>query len=535
MRIVELILDEEQEIGIEAISVVENPAIEEDFIALKSQEFKLAEVDKEKRILMGALLIPNKPIYRRNGEDEYYIYFSKDTVLKASQMYLMQGKQNNSTLEHQYQLNGLSLVESWIVEDKVHDKSVKYGMDLPLGTWVGAVKVNNEQIWQEFVKTGKVKGFSIEGYFADKMERPKEAIKDFSSDKLLQDLDQQEAEYLLGQVKAIIKNDKRYSSGKKTTLESYSDYPDAVKNNAKRGIDLNKKVNNKCATEVGKIRAQQLAQGKAISEETIKRMYSYLSRAEEYYDENDKEACGTISYLLWGGLAGKRYAAKKLKEFGELSLASMVINEDFAIIDDRLAYATQEKAEEMAKNIGCKGFHTHDFEGKTWYMPCETHIKDEMYGKCPKGFKKKNGKCVRMAEVGERGGIRKSPKAPKSDTPNPNPKGKGTAKGDASTSRGAKVSKADEATLKKKSDDFNERYKEKLGYGVNVGMLKTVFQRGLGAFNVSRSPRVRSASQWAFARVNAFLYLVKNGRPQNAKYKGDNDLLPKGHPKSDKK
>ena len=264
-------------------------------------------------------------------------------------------------------------------------------------------------------------------------------------------------------------------------------------------------------------------------------MYSYLSRAEEYYDENDKEACGTISYLLWGGLAGKRYAAKKLKEFGELSLASMVINEDFAIIDDRLAYATQEKAEEMAKNIGCKGFHTHDFEGKTWYMPCETHIKDEMYGKCPKGFKKKNGKCVRMAEVGERGGIRKSPKAPKSDTPNPNPKGKGTAKGDASTSRGAKVSKADEATLKKKSDDFNERYKDKLGYGVNVGMLKTVFQRGLGAFNVSRSPRVRSASQWAFARVNAFLYLVKNGRPQNAKYKGDNDLLPKGHPKSDKK
>ena len=112
MRIVELILDEDQEIGIEAISVVENPAIEEDFIALKSQEFKLAEVDKERRILMGALLIPNKPIYRRNGEDEYYIYFSKDTVLKASQMYLTQGKQNNSTLEHQYAIEGLSLVET---------------------------------------------------------------------------------------------------------------------------------------------------------------------------------------------------------------------------------------------------------------------------------------------------------------------------------------------------------------------------------------------------------------------------------------
>ena len=135
---------------------------------------------------MGALLIPNKPIYRRNGEDEYYIYFSKDTVLKASQMYLMNSKQNNSTLEHQYELEGLSLVESWIVEDKVHDKSVKFGMDLPLGTWVGSVKVNNDKIWNEFVKTGKVKGFSIEGYFADKMERPKEEIKDELSKEDLQ-------------------------------------------------------------------------------------------------------------------------------------------------------------------------------------------------------------------------------------------------------------------------------------------------------------------------------------------------------------
>jgi hypothetical protein len=320
MRIVELILDEEQEIGIEAISVVESPAIEEDFIALKTQEFKLAEVDKEKRILMGALLIPNKPIYRRNGEDEYYIYFSKDTVLKASQMYLMQGKQNNSTLEHQYDINGLSLVESWIVEDKVHDKSVKYGMDLPVGTWMGTVKVNNETIWNEFVKTGKVKGFSIEGYFADKMERPKEKINDFSSDQLLKEIDQDEAEYLLSEVRAIIKNDKRVKGGKKMILESYTDYPDAVKNNAKRGLELNKKVDNKCATQVGKVRATQLAQGKPISVETIKRMYSYLSRAEEYYDESDTTACGTISYLLWGGKAGLRWALSKLKELDLIDL-----------------------------------------------------------------------------------------------------------------------------------------------------------------------------------------------------------------------
>ena len=524
MRIVELILGDDELTGIEAISVVENPAIEEDFIALKSEEIKLAEVDKEKRILMGALLVPNKPIYRRKGEEEYYIYFSRDTVEKASQLYLMNGNQSKATLEHQHTINGLTLVESWLVEDEVHDKSRKYGLNVPIGTWMGAVKVNNEEIWNDFVKTGKVKGFSIEGYFADKMERPKEPVNDF------EDIEEAEAAEMLSYIRSIVKEDKRLKDGKRRELEAYSDYPSGVKNNAKRGIELNEKVNNKCATQVGKIRAKQLAQGKPISKETIKRMYSYLSRAEEYYDEGDTKACGTISYLLWGGKAGLRWSASKLKELGELELASMVVNEDFAIIDDRLAYASKDKALEMAKNIGCEGMHEHEYEGKTWYMPCEFHIKEDME-KCPKGYKKVYGKCVKMAEVGERGGIKKSPKAPKSDTPNPKPKGKGSAKGDASTTRGAKVSKEDEATLKQKSDEFNERYKDKLGYGVNVGMLKAVFQRGLGAFNVSHSPKVNNPSQWAFARVNAFLYMVKNGRPQNKKYTGDFDLLPKGHPK----
>jgi len=140
-----------------------------------------------------------------------------------------------------------------------------------------------------------------------------------------------------------------------------------------------------------------------------------------------------------------------------------------------------------------------------------------------------------FAKIGERGGITKSKKAPKSDTPNPNPKGVGTAKGKASSTRGAKVTKEVEESLKKKSDDFNEKYKDKLGYGVNLGMLKSVYQRGIGAYNVSHSPVVKSAGQWAQARVNAFLYLVKEGRPQNKKYVGDNDLLPKGHPKNKEK
>jgi len=193
MKIIELILDEEEmDTGVEAISIVESPAIESDFVALKNQEIKLAEVDKEKKILMGPLLIPNKPIYRNGSEGEYYIYFSKETIEKASQMFLQNGNQSNSTLEHAKALNGLTLVESWLVEDKAKDKSAVYGLDVPVGTWMGSVKVNNDKVWNEFVKTKKVKGFSIEGYFADKMEAPKEAIEE------------KMAEQLLNQIKTII-------------------------------------------------------------------------------------------------------------------------------------------------------------------------------------------------------------------------------------------------------------------------------------------------------------------------------------------
>ena len=305
MRVIELIIDEEQEFsGIEAISIVDKPAIQEDFIALSKQDkVQLADVDTDKRILMGAALIPNKPIYRRNEENEYYIYFSRDTVRKASELFFIRGNHNKSTLEHQMPLEGLVAVESWIVENKEKDKSSHYGMDMPLGTWMLSMKVLNDDVWNNYVKTGKVKGFSIEGYFADKMERPNEP-----NEEDLSAWNDEEAGFLMQELEAILREEE---------LESYADYPDAVSNNAKRGIELNEKINNKCATQVGKVRATQLAQGKAVSVETIKRMFSYLSRAEEYYKEGDTEACGTISFLLWGGKAGLRWSESKLKELNE--------------------------------------------------------------------------------------------------------------------------------------------------------------------------------------------------------------------------
>jgi hypothetical protein len=169
MDILELIIDEkDMNGGINAVSVVHSPAIEENFIALSKHEVELKEIDAEKRILMGAALIPNKKIYRRNGEYEFHIYFSENTVRKAMELFFKKGNQNNATYEHKDELNGMSVVESWLIEDSECDKSKLYGFNLPKGTWMISMKVDNDEVWND-VKEGKVKGFSIEGYFADKM------------------------------------------------------------------------------------------------------------------------------------------------------------------------------------------------------------------------------------------------------------------------------------------------------------------------------------------------------------------------------
>ena len=366
MKTIELYIDEENEFsGIEAISVVENPAIEEDFIALKKQQVKLAEVDKEKRILMGAALVPNKKIYRTNGEDEYNIFFSEDTVRKASELFLSRGKQNNSTLEHDVKLNGLSVVESWIIEDKKKDKSKKYGFDLPIGTWMVSVKVNNDEIWNDFVKEGKVKGFSIEGFFADKLDdRPRESVEE--------DFDEMEA------LSKLYEMEEAFLDSQEVELESYNDYPEGAVNNAKRALKYKEENGSSCGTSVGWTRASQLANKKNITRSTIARMASF-KRHQQNKDVPYSEGCGGIMWDAWGGSAGVNWAISKLKQIDKkvnnsvTTLYSEIINDDYAIIDDRLAYSSEEKALEMAKDLGCELIHEHEYEGKMWYMPCESH------------------------------------------------------------------------------------------------------------------------------------------------------------------
>lgn len=123
--------------------------------------------------------------------------------------------------------------------------------------------------------------------------------------------------------------------------DSYTDYPESAKNAAERGIKLNEKLGNKCATQVGKVRAQQIMNGEPLSKETIKRTYSYLSRAAAYYNPDDTEACGTISYLLWGGESMLRWCESKMnnEDFKSLNLAFAIQDEDKHIISGPLMLA----------------------------------------------------------------------------------------------------------------------------------------------------------------------------------------------------
>jgi len=156
----------DMESGVQAISLVEEPAIEADWIYLSKQKnVDLAQVAPDKRILMGPVLIPNKLIPRIDevtGE-EYDINFTPETIEKAAHLYLQRQMNNNATIEHESGVDDISTVESWIIVDPEKDKSVKFGMKYPKGTWMVAMKVNNPTIWNDYVKTGKVKGFSIEG------------------------------------------------------------------------------------------------------------------------------------------------------------------------------------------------------------------------------------------------------------------------------------------------------------------------------------------------------------------------------------
>ena len=173
MKVYELVIDDDDE-GVDAISLVDRPAIEENFIALsKDTPYTFQEVSKG--IVTGPALIPNKQIYRKDEEgNEFYVYFTEETVERAAMLFFRNGNQNNSTVQHLKKAEGVTTYESWIITDPEKDKAKALGFDLPKGTWMISQKINNPEVLAK-VKDKTYRGFSIEGYFADKFQLDKEA------------------------------------------------------------------------------------------------------------------------------------------------------------------------------------------------------------------------------------------------------------------------------------------------------------------------------------------------------------------------
>ncbi len=198
--------------GVFAISLVNAPATGEHYIAMAKQDkiVKFAKVDEEQRILMGLVLQPEQLIYRVDEDgNEFEMFFSAETIKDFSQNFFQSGFQLNSKLEHDEPIEGVTFVESWLVENPKVDKSAAFGLEYPKGSWLVSMKVDNDDIWNNYIKTGELKGFSIDGMVELEEVNLKTNIQMSKSNKnilaLLKQIvsgAEQEVEVTLGSVKS---------------------------------------------------------------------------------------------------------------------------------------------------------------------------------------------------------------------------------------------------------------------------------------------------------------------------------------------
>ena len=261
-----------------------------------------------------------------------------------------------------------------------------------------------------------------------------------------------------------------------------------------RGLEW-RKEHGRGGTEVGVARARDIKNRKELSPDTIKRMFSFFSRhevdkkAEGFRPgEDGYPSAGRIAWSLWGGDSGFTFSKKVVAQINKAEERAMEREE---IRDD--VFTTEEEAEDRAREIGCVGTHSHDEDGNTVYMPCETHEE----------YIEKTGQDVRYDHDDE------EERAP--------------------------ITGAVREGLAKKVSDHNEKVGNVASKKTNLRTLSAVFRRGVGAYKTnpgSVRPTVKSPEQWAYARVNSYLYALRNGKFRGGKH--DTDLLPKGHPMSSK-
>jgi hypothetical protein len=208
----ELTIENEEIDEVYALSLVSAPAIEADWVFFSKdgnkEEIKFATIDSDKKLIVAPVLIPEKRILRidQNSNEEYNVFFTAETVEKLAQNYLKKGYQDRATIEHGKNIDGkVTVVESWISKSQTKDKSALYfNRTFPVGTWFVTFKVNDENLWQNYVKTGIVKAVSLEGIFDHQLVKQSKVESVMFKD--IKDLTNEEAAIVLLRIAELFEN-----------------------------------------------------------------------------------------------------------------------------------------------------------------------------------------------------------------------------------------------------------------------------------------------------------------------------------------
>jgi hypothetical protein len=177
LPIYDIVMKDNEESGMYRISLVTNPAIQENFIYFSEEKKDMFFVDEEKGIVVGPVIVPNKPIFRSAETGGYYVQFSVDTIEKMMRSYAEKGLHNSFNIQHQYETDEVYMLEIWMKESE-EDKSKMYGFDLPVGTVFAKAYVKSQAIRDE-IKASGLNGFSIEVKNFDMVEQKFESNMDF--------------------------------------------------------------------------------------------------------------------------------------------------------------------------------------------------------------------------------------------------------------------------------------------------------------------------------------------------------------------
>ena len=171
--------DLNDDVEVDFVALVDRPAIEKDFLMFKEQKANFVIQSEDRRIVSGALMLADTPIYRNDQNGEYYVTFTAPTIEKIAQKFFKKGYQSNVNLMHDEALavEGVTMYESFIVDSARGVVAMKGFEDAPEGSWFGSFKVENESVWNK-IKSGEFKGFSVEGVFNYKKEKQPMSVEE---------------------------------------------------------------------------------------------------------------------------------------------------------------------------------------------------------------------------------------------------------------------------------------------------------------------------------------------------------------------